>query len=129
MNSTLMQKSQRSGDSTWSMPAQTSQTLRVGPGARVLQVQEGRLWLTTSGNAEEAAPDLWLEAGESVELADGLEVVMEAWPAARYHLMVPPSVCRAGSPARSPLTRAADWLAERIVHRTPSLSPSRGFAH
>jgi len=43
--------------------------------------------------------------------------------------MVPPSVCRAGSPALSPLTRAAGWLADRIVHRTPGLSPSRGFAH
>ena len=129
MNSTLMQKSQRSGDSTWSLPAQMSQTLHVGPGARVLQVQEGRLWLTTSGNADEAARDLWLEAGESVELADGLEVVMEAWPAARYQLMVPPSACKAGSPARSPLTRAAGWLADLVVHRTPGLSPSRSFAH
>jgi hypothetical protein len=130
MNSTLMQKSQRSGDSIWSLPAKTSQTLHVGPGARVLQVQEGRLWLTTSGNADEAATDLWLEAGESVELADGLEVVMEAWPAARYQLMVPPSACKAGSPARSPLTRAAGWLADLVVHRTPpGLSPSRSFAH
>ena len=54
---------------------------------------------------------------------------MEAWPAARYQLLVPPSACRAGSPGRSPLTRAADWLADRVAHRTPSLSPNRGFAH
>ena len=125
MNFTLMRKTQRSGDSIWSLPARTSRTLRVGPGPRVLQVQDGRLWLTTSGTDDEAATDLWLEAGESVELGDGLEVVMEAWPTARYQLMVPPSACRAGSP----LTRAAGWLADLVVHRTPGLSPSRGFAH
>ena len=125
MNSTLMRKSQRSGDSIWSLPARTSRTLRVGPGARVLQVQDGRLWLTTSGTADEAATDLWLEAGESVELGDGLEVVMEAWPTARYQLMVPPSACR----APSPLTRAAGWLADLVGHRTPGLSPSPRFAH
>ena len=51
MNSTLMRKSQRSGDSIWSLPAQSSRTLRVGPGPRVLQVQEGRIWLTTAGTA------------------------------------------------------------------------------
>ena len=129
MNSTLMRKSQRSGDSIWSLPARASRTLRVGPGARVLQVQEGRLWLTTSGTADEAATDLWLEAGESVELADGLEVVMEAWPAARYQLMVPPSACRAGSPQRSTLTRIAGGLAHLIGHRTPALAPHGGFAH
>jgi len=129
MNSTLMRKSQRSGDSIWSLPARTSRTLRVGPGARVLQVQEGRIWLTTSGNDDEAATDLWLEAGESVELADGLEVVMEAWPAARYQLMVPPSACRGESLHRSPLVRAAGWLADVVVHRVPILSPNRGFAH
>ena len=129
MNSTLMRKSQRSGDSIWSLPARASRTLRVGPGARVLQVQEGRLWLTTSGTADEAATDLWLEAGESVELADGLEVVMEAWPAARYQLMVPPSACRGGSSQRSTLTRTASWLADLIGHRTPALAPNRGFAH
>ena len=129
MNSTLMRKSQRSGDSIWSLPAQTSRTLRVGPGPRLLQVQDGRLWLTTSGTADEAATDLWLEAGESVELGDGLEVVMEAWPTARYQLMVPPSACRAPSPQRSPLTRVAGWLADLVGHRTPDLSPSRSFAH
>ena len=129
MNSTLMHKSQGSGDSIWSLPARTSRTLRVGPGARVLQVEDGRLWLTTSGTAAEAATDLWLEAGESVELGDGLEVVMEAWPAARYQLMVPPSACRADSPRRSPLARAAAWLADFVGHRMPGLSPNRGFAH
>ena len=129
MNSTLMRKSQRSGDSTWALPVQTPRTLRVGPGPRVLQVQEGRLWLTTAGTADEAATDLWLEAGESVDLAHGLEVVMEAWPAARYQLMVPPSACRAGSQQHSTLHRVVAWLAELIGHRAPVLASNRSFAH
>ena len=129
MNSTLMRKSQRSGNSIWSLPVQTPRTLRVGPGPRVLQVQEGRLWLTTAGTDDEAAIDLWLEAGESVDLADGLEVVMEAWPAARYQLMVPPSVCRAGLPQRSMLNRVVGWLTELVGHRAPVLASDRRYAH
>lgn len=129
MNSTLMRKSQRSGDSTWSLPAQASTTLRVGPGPRVLQVQEGRLWLTTAGTDDEAATDLWLEAGESVDLADGLVVVMEAWPAARYQLMVPPSACRAGLPQHPSLQRVLGWLTELVGHRAPALASNRRYAH
>ena len=129
MNSTLMRKTQRSGDSIWSLPAQTSTTLRVGPGPRVLQVRDGRLWLTTAGTADEAATDLWLEAGECVDLADGLEVVMEAWPAARYQLMVPPSACRAGLPRRSTLRRALGWLIEVVGPRAPVLASNRRYAH
>jgi hypothetical protein len=129
MNSTLMRKSQRSGDSTWSLPAQASTTLRVGPGPRVLQVQEGRLWLTTAGTDDEAATDLWLEAGESVDLADGLVVVMEAWPAARYQLMVPPSACKRGQSRHSTLNRFVGWMTELVRHRAPVLAPDRRYAH
>jgi hypothetical protein len=129
MNSTLMHKSQRSVDSIWSLPARIRGRLRVGPGPRVLQVQDGRLWLTTSGNADEAATDLWLEAGESVELADGLEVVMEALAGSA----LPADGSAVGVPGRerqrSALTRAAAWLADLIGHRTPGLTPNRGFAH
>ena len=129
MNSTLMRKSQRSGDSIWSLPAQASTTLRVGPGPRVLQVQEGRLWLTTAGTDDEAATDLWLEAGESVDLADGLEVVMEAWPAARYQLMVPPSACKRGLSRHSTLNRLVGWMTDLVGHRAPGLAPDRRYAH
>jgi hypothetical protein len=129
MNSTLMRRTQRSADAVWSLPARTSTTLRVGPGARVLQVREGRLWLTTAGTADEAATDLWLEAGDSVDLADGLEVVMEAWPAARYQLIVPPSACATGQPLRSSLHRALGWLVGRVAQRPPALASNRRFAH
>ncbi|MEP7058728.1 MAG: DUF2917 domain-containing protein [Caldimonas sp.] len=113
----LMQKLQRSSDSVWSLPNRASTTLRIGPGARVLQVCAGRLWLTASGNADCASLDLWLEPGDGVALAAGLEVVIEAWPSARFQLLVPPTVCR---PARQPaarLVRAVEWFADKISTR------------
>ena len=78
---------------------------------------------------DEAATDLWLEAGDSVDLADGLEVVMEAWPAARYQLIVPPSACATGQPLRSSLHRALGWLVGRVAQRPPALASNRRFAH
>ena len=124
MNSTLMHKSQRSGASVWSLEANVSTTLRVGPGARVLRVCEGRLWLTTAGTADEAATDLWLEPGEEVELASGLEVVMEAWPAARHQLLVPPSACSRAAAHGSIAARAMHWVQGHLQgHRAPTMQP------
>ena len=125
MNSTLMHKSQRSGASVWSLAGNASTTLRVGPGARVLRVCEGRLWLTTAGTADEAATDLWLEPGEEVELASGLEVVMEAWPTARYQLLVPPSACSGGAARGSTAARAMRWVEQHLQgQRGPTMQPS-----
>src|SRR6185295_6624674 len=89
-------------------------TLVVGPAQRVLKVVEGRLWLTTSGTAEDAALDVWLQPGESVELDAGAEVVMEGWPAARFTLLVPPEACRRTS-----------WAARFAAHARAWLAPSR----
>jgi hypothetical protein len=124
MNSTLMRKSQRSSDSIWSLPAGTSTKLHVGPGPRVLRVCEGRLWLTTAGTADDAATDLWLEPGDEVDLASGLEVVMEAWPAARYQLLVPPSACSGRLAETTLAARASRWLESRWQgHRVPTMQP------
>lgn len=112
MDAGFMQKVQRSGDSVWSLPARTSITLRVGPGPRVVQVRRGRLWLTSPGTTREASLDVWLVAGESLELPAGLEVVAEAWPSAEFRLLVPPCRTPAGGPsllARS-AHRVGRWL-------------------
>ena len=111
MDSELMQKVQRSGDSVWSLLARTSITLRVGPGPRVVQVRQGRLWLTSPATPHAASLDVWLVAGESLELPAGLEVVAEAWPSAEFRLLVPPCRLPAGEPSwvgRS-VRRAARW--------------------
>lgn len=120
MDQQFMRELQRSSDPVWSLPARASTTLRVGPGSRVLQVCEGRLWLTTSGTARKASIDLWLLPGDSVELAAGLSVVMEGWPSARFQVLVPPVSCRTGWHAPEVLARVAAWF----VNRT-SNSPAR----
>ena len=125
MNQEFMQKIQRSSDSVWSLPAHASMTLRVGPGPRVMQVSEGRLWITSSGTADEASMDVWLITGDSIELPDGLAVVLEAWPSARFELLVPPKACRFSRHDRSILARAGTWLARQLRgHAAPVLQPS-----
>ena len=112
MSTRFMHNVQRSaGAAVWVLPQGTSTTLEVGPAPRVLQVIEGRLWLTTPGTDDDAALDLWLMPGESVELDAGAEVVMEGWPAARFTLLVPPAAARHESWAARLATRARAWLA------------------
>ena len=125
MNQKFMQKVQRSSDSVWSLPAHASMTLRVGPGPRVMQVREGRLWVTSPGTADEASMDVWLVAGDSLELPDGLAVVLEAWPSARFELLVPPKACRFAPHGHSTLARAGIWLARQLPRNAaPVLRPS-----
>jgi hypothetical protein len=109
----FMQEGQRSSGSTWSLPERASTTLEIGPGARVLQLCAGRLWLTTAGTANAAGRDVWLLPGDSVELPAGLSVVLEGWPSARFQLLVPPQACRRGWRS-TPLARAGAWLAARL---------------
>ena len=120
----FMLEGQRSSDSTWSLPERTSTTLEIGPGRRVLQVCVGRLWLTSAGTASSAARDVWLLAGDSVELPAGLRVVLEGWPSARFQLLVPPQVCRRGG-AAGLATRIGAWLSDRLRTPIPGLQPSR----
>lgn len=123
MNQEFMQKVQRSSGSVWSLPARESITLRVGPGPRVVQVCEGRLWLTSAGTADEASMDVWLVAGDSLELPAGLKVVMEAWPNARFQLLVPPRACR--GTGRSVPAQIAAWIARQLEGRIgPVLQPN-----
>ena len=120
----FMLEGERSSDSTWSLPERASTTLEIGPGARVLHVCAGRLWLTSSGTATTAARDVWLLPGDSVELPAGLVVVLEGWPSARFQLLVPPQACRVKRSAPLP-TRIAAWLSDRFGTRAPGLQPSR----
>ena len=117
MNAEFMQKVQRSGDAVWTLPKGTSTTLQVGPGPRVIQVCQGRLWLTSSGTEDEASIDVWLTPGDSLELPAGLAVVMEAWPSASFQLLVPP--CRDAAQHRSFAGRAAARLRRLFDRGTP----------
>ena len=119
----FMLEGQRSSDSTWTLPERESTTLEIGPGARVLQVCEGRLWLTGAGTATSAARDVWLLPGDSVELPAGLVVVLEGWPSARFQLLVPSKACRRGRRVALP-ARIGRWLSERLRSRMPGLQAS-----
>ena len=121
----FMQEGQRSSGSTWALPEHAATTLEIGPGARVLQVCAGRLWLTTAGTAREGARDVWLVPGDSVELPAGLSVVLEGWPSARFQLLVPPQACRRGWRSSLP-ARVGAWLMDRLrVPGDRALQPSR----
>ena len=74
----------------WTLSQGQALSLSIGPGPRELSVTEGRLWLTTRGQADLQPEDHWLEPGQSVQLASGSRVVMEAWPQAQFQLLVPP---------------------------------------
>ena len=56
---------------------------------------DGRVWVTQRGDLNLPAQDFWLSAGETLEVASGTELVVEAWPTARFQLMVPPQACAA----------------------------------
>ena len=119
MNEQLMRKVQRSSESVWSLPERSSMTLQIGPGPRVMQALAGRLWLTSSGTDDAASLDVWLEAGESIELPHALEVVVEGWPQARFQLLVPPTACRRNRVTsfdrRAGSSRFGAWIRERLA--------------
>ena len=78
----------------WALSQGEALSLEIGPGARELAVAKGRVWLTRQGQACAPADDVWLEAGQSVALASGSRVVLEAWPQAAFQLLVPPGACQ-----------------------------------
>lgn len=80
---------------SWPLARGEARRLGIGPGARMLRVTEGQVWLTAAGNDDELSEDRWLHAGEQVWLDHGSEVVVEAWGEARFQLLVPPQACAA----------------------------------
>ncbi|MDT8999659.1 DUF2917 domain-containing protein [Paucibacter sp. APW11] len=79
----------------WNLGRAEALSLQVGPGPRELQVTSGRLWLTQRGSTKAPATDIWMEAGDTLALPSGTQLVLEAWPAASFQLLVPPAACPA----------------------------------
>ncbi|MGM9513424.1 DUF2917 domain-containing protein [Roseateles sp. DB2] len=79
----------------WRLAQGEALKLPIGPGPRELKVLEGRVWLTRDGRLNRPALDIWLEAGDSLAVPSGAELVLEAWPQARFQLLVPPLACPA----------------------------------
>ena len=79
--------------------------LRIRPGARRLEVTDGRVWLTRMPTGVAPEEDIWLGAGDSVELPSGTDILLDAHPHGSFRLLVPPQPC--------PLQRKANvgaWL-------------------
>jgi hypothetical protein len=108
-----------SSQALWEISEGEALSLTIGPGQRELSVAEGRLWLTLQGSSERPAQDIWLEPGQSVQLASGSRVVVEAWPAAQFQLLVPPTACAQLQRQRAARKASAAWT------KTPS---SQGLA-
>lgn len=80
---------------TWSLAAGHARRLNIGPGARWLRVCAGRLWITRmqADSAARQLEDVWLQAGDSLAVESGEQLLVEAGPSARFQLLVPPQAC------------------------------------
>ncbi len=87
--------------SSWSPPSRRALTLQVGSTGRELSLREGRLWLTLTGCKSGPPADVWLLAGERLFLPPGARFVIEAWPQARFELLVLPEVRASRKPTLS----------------------------
>jgi hypothetical protein len=119
----LMRDEQQLMGAWWSVGKGQVQTLRIGPGTRLLRVAQGPLWLTVSGTPDDPPQDLWLEDGDAVLLESGSEIVVEGWPVARFQLIVPPQACSAGRSALSAwLSRQRSAWREALRRLSPALA-------
>jgi hypothetical protein len=118
MNTQLMTQAQEStlASALWSLEDGEAMRLAIGPGVREVHVTEGRLWLTREGTTAQPAEDLWLQAGDTVEMDSGTEWVVEGWGTTHFQLLVPPRACATQQLRRSP----------RALPGVPSLRPAFG---
>lgn len=86
--------------SLWHVDSARALTLAPSGKARRLAVEQGRVWLTVSGTADEPARDQWLEAGEVLTLEPRQTAVVEGWPAADFTLLTPPQASAKASARR-----------------------------
>lgn len=108
-------------DGAWDLQAGEAMRLPIGPGQRELRVLEGRVWVTQRGALDLPSDDYWLEAGDALDLPSGAELVIEAWPQARFQLLVPPQAC-ASRRAGHPVSRVSGF-STRLSNRLLTLLP------
>ena len=107
MNTTAMnERHQSAAPWAWQLAEREAATLAPQPVPRWLQVEEGCVWLTPL-RAQAHSPDVWLQAGERLELPAGSAWVLQAWPQARMSLLAPPTLVAAPAAAARPLAQAS----------------------
>ena len=58
----------------------TSATSFQAQTAHKLEVAHGRAWVTVVGQLDQANPDIFLSAGQALQVAAAQHVVVEPWP-------------------------------------------------
>lgn len=94
----------------WQLAESQAATLMPQAVPRWLHVEDGCVWVTAQ-NAGPHAPDLWLGAGESLELPAGSTWVLQAWPQAQMTVLAPPALrpAAASSPKAAQSAPRAWW--------------------
>lgn len=83
MNTSVMNHSQQQLASAKRLSLQSqSITLRTGRRPSVLVVQSGCVWVTLPGTGSRDPQDLWLGAGQRLQLAPNQTLWVDGWPAA-----------------------------------------------
>ena len=98
----------------WQLAPGEAMHLRIGPGPRRLEVVEGRVWLTRMPTGVAPEEDVWLEAGDAVELPSGTDILVDGHPHGSFRLLVPPQPCPLGRKAQF-----GAWLARLGGARSP----------
>lgn len=116
----------------WHLAESQAATLMPQTVPRWLHVEEGCVWVTAQ-NAGPHEPDLWLGAGDSLELPAGSTWVLQAWPQAQMSVLAPPALkqARQASASSKPEPRAwwqSSWfwpwvLPEAQGQRLPVMTP------
>jgi Protein of unknown function (DUF2917) len=111
MSISSMSKPQQSFSSAhWTLNPGQAISLTIGPGPRWIHVTQGRAWITVGSPAS----DHWLERGDKLRVANGDVLVMEAWPSARFELLVPPQACAMRLTASVLIQRLASHIAQSM---------------
>ncbi|HMM85455.1 MAG: DUF2917 domain-containing protein [Gammaproteobacteria bacterium] len=115
MNPSMMHDSQQSGDR---LLRQQVRRLRRAARARRLVVRQGLLWVTPTATLERPATDRWVAAGDALDLAPGVEWLVQAWTDTDFELL--------DHPATAPAGRASwvHWLHRRWRARTGAGAPA-----
>lgn len=112
MSTVSMFETQQSSDDLWHLAPGEAMSFAAGPGARMLSVTQGRLWLTFDGVADTPAEDIWLQPGDVLALRSGQRLVAEGSGATSFRLSVPPCRRRARDVGVRRTGRMGAWLAE-----------------
>lgn len=101
----LQQETSSPAGAGWQLGSGEVERFAIGPGPRRIEVQQGWLWITRDVSAPGREGDLWLGPGMSADFRSGDRLLLQAWPSARFTLLVPPSAC----PRRGGRERLGWW--------------------